>query len=320
MNLTTSTTKKHNSDTLINKYVVVTLARSVRRQVLMMGNLITMDVPYEKIVFYPSIDARDYSFTMEKIADAAAADGFDFLHQFALGIKSKYVKQSSGNVALFWGWLKLLEKISRGHDVYIIVWDDRFLRVPFLVLDEIVTELYTRTEPFYLLQLRLRGIQDHLSLAGHKEDAQDPRIFTRLIQTRVDSYYNTFFKKGMFGYDESFALSPAGAAWFLDVMRNMEDRTDALKAWDTSETDETLTEKSFNPELLSRINNDNYLCWGMKDEIADAVAADKGVYCPRHSTYNFVHEPLESGSDVVWQSDLTTNKLVNVPKIPFWEI
>lgn len=302
----------------IDKYVIVTLPRSIRRQYLMIGNLVAMGVKYEDIVFYPAVDARDYSYDMQLVAKAAAADGCMFLSQFALGIRSRDVKQSAGNIALFWTWAKVLRQIMDSGKTVLLSWDDRFLMVPFHQLENHISDLYQRHEPFYLAQLRLRDYNildlcghEEFSLPWHEEKKHTTTylsVFDALVGASFPNSNELLFQQGIFGYDETMVLSPEGAAWLLEQMLGMEDYTAALREWQYREgEDEGLTTENLDPEMRSRLNNDNWLCWGIRDAIGQALEDGKGIYSPRHHTFRFVDEILLSGSDVMWDPNIPGN-------------
>ncbi len=303
-----STKMKQTYNSLIDEYLVLTMARSIRRHWLMLGNLTSMRVPYKRIKFVVGMDATGYS-NMQAVADAAEADGYPFLHQFAVGLKSAYVQQSAGNVALFWSWAKTLQYIQRSGKTCVLSWDDRFLMLPFDRLEAVIKELVARDEEFYALQLRLRAPDDHIKALRYT--AKNPRAvrshvaesdnFYATVYGRVPSYYALLLDDGFLGYDETMVLSPKGAAWLLQKMLSMEDATESFADFTFQETlDVPLTAKNTDALQRSRLNNDNWLCWGLKKEIAVALEDGKGLYHPRHPSYTFIDEPLSHGSDVEW--------------------
>lgn len=311
--------KKLNYNSLIDEYAIITIPRSIRRQYLMLGNLMTMRVPYEKIMFYAGADAKDYNHKIETVADAAIEDGYDFLRQFSVGLKDKYIKQSAGNLALFWNWVRILKHIYINDITCVLSWDDRFLQVPYDILEEIVAELYSREEEFLFLQMHLRGPKIALGLCGHTEKKQSSKIFYNTINSRVDSYYDLFLQKGIFGYDETMVITPAGANFLFNIMVNMEDLTKEVRDHKFAHLDPT-TEEELERKYRSRLNNDNYLCWGTKLHIEEALSQNKGIYSPKHTTYTFVNEPIDNGSDVVWQADYDTTSVPPRTTIPMRQI
>ena len=326
MTLTTTTMMRPNSDSLIDRYIVLTMPRSIRRQLLIFGNLCTQQVPYEKIEFIAGIDARDYNFNMKEIADAADADGYGFLQQFALGIKEQYTKQSAGNIALFWNWAKTLKYIATSGLTAVILWDDRFLTVPHPILEKLAHDLYTQAPEFYIAQLRLRINIEFPKLLDYEipEFENTPKyhaIFQETVYT-ISNYRDMYFETGMLGYDESMLLSPKGAQWLLDEILNMKDLSDHLLDFEfpVIQSREDITEKNIHSKERSRLNNDNWLCWGLTDAVKTALTENKGFYFPKHPQYAFVNEPIISGSDVIWSSKDNRNYDSNIQKLPIRKI
>ena len=230
----------------------MTLPRSVRRHHMMFGNLLSMRVPEDKIKFVVGKDGNDYD-NMQAVADAAKDDGYPFLEQFGVGMEGAYVKQSKGNMALFWGWAKTLKYISESGKICLLSWDDRFLMIPFPILEKIVYELYAGKPIFYAFQLRLRSPREHLELLGYSQmrprdvdeitveanlldDESHKDLFYGTIYGTVHSYYDLFLKKGLLGYDETMVLSPDGAKWLLKQMLTMAELKDELIGFTFQET------------------------------------------------------------------------------------
>ena len=110
-----------------------------------------------------------------------------------------------------------------------------------------------------------------------------------------------YFRKGFLGMMRPMVLSPEGAAWLLSQMLNMKDLTSELALWkDPLGDSDTLSEETLDAKMRSRINNDNWLCWGLREAVATAVSEGKGIYTLRHYSFKFIDEILYSGSDVMW--------------------
>ena len=314
----------------IDAYLIVTLPRNVRRQYLMLANLITQGVDYHDIFFYPGIDARDYKYHMGLIADEATKEGFSFLQQFALDVKGTHVRQSAGNVALFWTWAKILKMIADSGKTVLLSWDDRFLMVKWHHLQRLISELYQAEDPFYFAQLRLRDgdtisfngyqnieLPDHDYYTRYVSGNTHRSIFETLINTSFENTTEMFFQKGILGYDETMVLSPKGASWIYKQMVTMEDRSEALLKWQDTLSDEGLTTENVDADMRSRLNNDNWLCWELGEIAREGADNELGIYTPRHYSFNFVDEILEQGSDVMWQTEAKTNADLSVARIRF---
>ena len=318
----------------IDKYIIMTISRSIKRQWASLGGNIRAGIPYERIHFSFGEDAQNYGNDMKRVADAAADDGYPFLRQFALGLESTYVKQSAGNVALFWNWAKVLKWISQSGETCAILWDDRILDIEHEILERFIYTLRSRDEEFYILQLRLRGNSQHLSSVNHPaypisaesnlnqlgtqfermdtEIESDRRLFKGAIQGPSWTYFDTFLTHGIWGWDESMVLSPAGAKWLLSMMQETKDISEFLKTFDTSQLESHTgfsLATNLHPCYRSRMNNDNWLYCAphLREGIKNAIADGKGLYSPRKIGYEFVNEPLNLITDVHWNTATWAN-------------
>ena len=289
---------------MIDEFLIITIPRSIKRQWAVLGGTVARGVPYEMIKFVMGEDAKDYNNNMETITKKAKSAGYPFLEQFGIGLQSKYVKQSAGNIALFWNWAKTLQYIAESGKTVYLTWDDRIPQVPFKIIESVLTELYKRQEDFYIWQLRLRSVWQHLKAIGktaygENDDIEAERdLFLQTVE-HTDTYFQHFLQLGLLGYDETMIMSPRGAQWLLDLMLNMEDRTEHLKSFEFSDT-ENINE---NLNEQSRINNDNWLHFGILDEITQAISERKGIYCPKRIGYEFIYEPLKMNTDVHWKAE-----------------
>ena len=298
----------------IDKYIIITMPRSIKRQWSCLGGNVRAGIPEERIHFFFGRDAKDYDNDMTRVAEAAADDGYPFLRQFALNLESTYVKQSAGNVALFWNWANRLKYIAQSDETCALLWDDRILNIEHNTLERMIAELRMRHEDFYILQLRLRAGAEHLIAVNHPdyvdvrqntEIESDRKMFEGTIKSPLLSYYGVFMTMGLWGFDESMVLSPSGANWLLKMMMETKDLTDSLKKFDSSqlETDfEYFKPDQLHAEYRSRMNNDNWLYCAphFREGIKTALADRRGLYSPRKIGYEFVNEPLDMGTDVHW--------------------
>ena len=337
----------------IDKHLVLTLERSKDRHWAMLGGSVAMQTPKEKIHFVEGHDNKDYNDDMKRIANAAEADGFPYTHQFAEGVKDKWVAQSASGVCQAWNYSRILRHIAMGTQTCLVTWDDRILTLPFPWIDKIVEELQNKEEEFYLFQLRIRmgdaynlihdnkkicmfypdlveDIDSYLELMDRDFEVFDKTLTERWVSDFEEfikhlyetsglfdspkAYVNEYLQKGMIGYDESLIISPKGAAWLLLQAFEMEDIDHE------SETDDM-------PYWETAIHRRNtFDCWMAGDldiEIKKAIDGGKGIYCPKEIGYRYIHDWLPMNSDVDWTnaktSDLETIRTLETD-LYFWEI
>ena len=290
----------------IDRYIIMTMPKSIKRQWAVLGGSCAMGVPYNRIGFFAGYDARDFGRNMSYIAQSAADDGYRFLAQFGVGLESVYIKQSAGNVALFWNWARVLSWIADSGETCVLVWDDRIPTVKFKYFNKLAVDMQMRGN-FYFAQLRLRANWQNLKALGRGEyEHEIPHIDTDLFENSIaafdGNYVDSYFQRGLLGYDESMVITPMGAAWLLNEMTMME--TVDVGCVQFEETEDTeLFEVDPQPQERSRLNNDNWLCWDpkLRESVNKAVEANRGIYTPRRIGYAFIDEFLEFNSDVDWQ-------------------
>ena len=105
---------------------------------------------------------------------------------------------------------------------------------------------------FYMAQLRLRANWQNLKALGRPAyEYESPEIDAELFKNSIDafhgSYVDTYFQKGLLGYDETMVFTPAGAAWLLNQMRTM----------DILDVRGTVFEETEDTELLKLIHSRN---------------------------------------------------------------
>ena len=314
----------------IDKHLILTLRESHNRQHAMLGGSVAMQTPRDKIFFIEAVDNDKYDNDMQKIADAAAADNFPYVHQFARGVQDHNIGQSVSGVNQVWSYSRILRYIAQGDDVCLLTFDDRILSLPFPWIDKITESLQDRDEDFYFWQLRVRLADAHYNhidftracrefpemidnAADYIEPLQrDLGLFLGVLQEKVklehekfcrdqymnpvvfgdaDAYIRQYLMKDCIGYDETFIISPKGAAWMLLQAMDMEELspdmdTEGMPYWET---------------YLHKRNT--FDCWILNDlrpRVKDAVLSGKGIYCPQRLGYRYVHDWLPMGSNVEW--------------------
>lgn len=281
------------------KVIALTIEKAVNRCWFYLGGMIKSGVPEEMIAFYRGRTAVEFGEDYDLIAAAAEADGFPFVRYFQgygdLGI----IKQDPAQMCQVWSYADILRTIAEGDENVLVTWDDRILTVPYFFLCDIVNSLEKLEQPFYFFQLRLRGEIDYLRLPEIPLEIGDYMAFFRAITdpTFAPDYVSMLVQRGFFGYDESIIFSPAGAAWMLQKMREMEAVEDDIKK--IRYMDVPLNQK---PYYCSNINIDNWICWGLRQE-TDKAAKDFGIYCPRYQGYDFISDPVPMGSYTNWATE-----------------
>ena len=208
--------------------------------------------------------------------------------------------QHPAQMCQIWSYAQMLRYVIESDQTCLLLWDDRFIGVPFSLLEMIVEDM--RQEPdFYAFQLRIRGskdqIRDKTVLTDiDNENSMDiyKQLFSAFVATedRNVNYKKCFTRKGLLGYDESIVWTPQGATWMLQCLNDIVDVEPDIKQLSYFE----LSDQHI-PHYARCINLDNYICWGLRNDADKAIKAGKGIYCPRNIGFNFVDEPLAMGSD-----------------------
>lgn len=291
-------------DTVIGKVFALTIG-SIKRQWSYKAAMVGKGVPRERIFFIRGKTPADYQDDYALIAEAAAEDGFKFVRCFQGYGDTGIIRQTPAQMAQVWEFARILRLIANQDDICLLTWDDRTLTVPFMMLETIVNEHIHGTdgygENYYLFQLRLRGHELYLQLP--KEPYWESlEVHTELFRgfTSLNhdiNYAKVFTKLGLHGFDESIVFTPKGASWLLDQMHLIEDVDPDIKK--LSYADVSVVQK---PHYCKVINIDNWLCWGIKQEVKQAIKDWKGIYRPRYPGFNFIEDALPLGSTTGWAS------------------
>jgi len=280
---------------MLKKIIALTIPKCENRRWCFYGYHIARGVPKDMITYWIGETPLSYDNNFNRIADAAAADGFDFVRYFQGYENLTVLRQTPPQMCQVWSYAQILRHIADSNETSLVIWDDRYLSVPFGLLDILVEQLKDCELPFYLFQLRLRGDIDelrdpHPSLPSHTQK----ELFQAYVgNTDTSIYYkDAFTKLGMMGFDESIIFSPEGAAWMLEQMHLIEDVSPEMKV-------HTFFDLSFEhlPFYMKCVNIDSYICWGLRPAADAAIADGKGLYCPLMPGINFIDEPIAHGSD-----------------------
>lgn len=261
---------------MIDKILVLTLRRCTERHWSWLGASRMRDVPTEIVGFVDGHDGQNYD-DMESVALAAAADGFDFVEEYALGTVTEFVQQTPASVSQVWNYARILRHIAENQHCCLILNDDKMLTINFHILNMMVEELrQIEGEEFFLLQLRHRGDLNEMDFFEKDRFQQatiSKQVFDAIFHHVIPSYTDFFLKKGLMGYEESMVISPAGANWILRTLENADD---------------------------FYIFYDHFIHKKLTVEAGIASANSKGVWTPAENGYRFVDEIMPMGTTTDW--------------------
>ena len=261
---------------MIDKVLVLTLKRCADRQRTWLGASQMRDVPLDVISFVEGYDGKDYP-DMDSVVIAAAEDGFEFVEEYALGTVTEFVQQTTGSVSQIWNFARILRHISERDETCLMLTDDKMLTVSFNILNVIIKELLEiEDEEFFALQLLQRGDLNELDFQSKDRFQQakiSEQVFNGLLFQTIPSYKDFFLKKGVVGYEESMVLSPAGANWILNCLRDADD---------------------------FYIFYDHFIHKRLMVDAAFSSSNGKGIYTPCESGYIFVSEIMPMGTTTDW--------------------
>ena len=262
---------------MIDKVLVLTLERCIERHWSFLGASRMRGIPTEKITFVQGHDGNDFE-DMTEIAIHAAADGFEFVENYAIGTKTEFVQQTNASVSQIWNYARIFRHISEHQETCLILNDDKMITVVFDILNTIADELERRedSEEFFLFQLRHRADLNEMSYYEKDRFQQfefTEKVFNGMFNQIIPSYSDFFLKKGVMGYEESMIITPAGANW---ILRTLEDADDFY------------------------IFYDHFIHKKLTTEAAIAVQNGKGVWTTAESGYSFVDEIMPMGTTTDW--------------------
>lgn len=261
---------------MVDEVIVLTLADSFERHWAWLGASQVRKIPYENISYIKGHAGRDFE-NMEEVAAFAAADGFDFVEEYAIGTVTEYVHQTPASVSQVWNFARILRYISDSTLHCLVLTDDKMLTISFNKLCMLVDELRTcRGKEFFLFQLMRRGDLNELEFV--EKDRFEAALFSYDVfdlafNKEVSGYSDFFLQEGIIGYDESMVLSPAGAAWLLGCLQSSED---------------------------FHIFYDHFICKGLPKQSKIAGANGKGIYTPAEVGYSFAEQIMPMGTGTHW--------------------
>ena len=282
---------------MLDNIYVLTLERSTDRHESWLGaaHHPLCGIPNDLIKFFIGIDAKDYNNDMQAVADAAVKDGFAFVEEYALGIKTEYVQQTAGSVAQVWSYARMLRDIAEKGETTLIIWDDKMLTVPFSFFYDVLTMLLDAEKSFHMWQLMLRGDLGEVGLPELAPEIRRYRsmaVFSTILTHTLDTPFAFLIDEGLRGYDETIVYSPLGAEWMLAHLQNANDFYYFF---------------------------DHFLCFGLKADVTAALNDKKGFYCPTEFGYNFaeVYRPMGTLTDWAPEGSLHYEQSVRTIKPVF---
>ena len=280
---------------MLDRMIGLTIPSRRNRCWFWKGYNMAKGVPADMLSFWEGMIPLDYGNNFERIADAAEADGFPFVRYFQGYENAMILNQHPAQMCQVWSYAQILRHITESDETTLVLWDDRYLGVPFSVIAYAVAELQSQSLPFYLLQLRIRGVEKN-EIDQTAKDNVVRQFFdsiakpTKIAQTEL---LGTVITKGMMGLDESIVFTPQGAAWVLEQMQAIEPPADDMKTFGIMD--------------LSPVHQDMYMkCFNIDSWIkADLVpkankvvkAKEAGIYRALSKEVTFIDEPIAFGSD-----------------------
>lgn len=297
----------------MDKIIALTIPKRVNRCWTFLGYNMARGVPPEKITYWLGETPIAYRNDYTAIADAAEADGFAFVRCFQGYDNIKAIRQHPAQMCQLWSYAQMLRYVVESGETCLFLWDDRFIGVPYGLL-ETITDTMAEAGEFYLFQLRLRGLASEPDLqkkrtADSKNASENSEsidvyrdmfnAFASTMDMPVD-YKACYTQKGLHGYDESIVWTPDGAAWALECLNKLQDVPPDIKKLSYFELSEAHL-----PYYARCINLDNFLHFHLSAEAKTVIQAGGGIYCPRKIGFNFIDEPLALGSDTEYLTEHT---------------
>lgn len=251
--------------------IVSTIERATDRHEAFLGAALSpmCGIPESLIHFYMGPDGADYP-DIGAVGEAAVADGFPWVEEYALGTRTEFVEQTRASCAQVWAYAQLLTFLVEQNLTGLIIWDSKVLGVPFSVFSNILTGLQDAEKEFYMWQLMLRGHPTDFRKITVDQTKQNLLMFDGIVRGNGIDPMAFLLAEGLNGYDESIVFSPAGAAWMLERLADADDFHFFL---------------------------DHFICY----ELARySWESDKGFYSPMDVSFKFVDAPRAMGTLTGW--------------------
>lgn len=256
-----------------NQIIVMSLERTPERYERWRGAAAILKIDPNIISIAFGKDNLDFDDDSQKVAEAAADDGFPFITEYAQDKVEHGLQQNAATVCQAWNYCRILRELIERQETSLIIFDDKMLTVDFKDFCRVAEELQdVKGEEFYAAQLNLRGHTDELNFPEidlNQRIRTSLEVFQGAFGGMIDSYRDLFFRKGIMGYDESILFSPAGAEWMLKCL-------------------------DMAPDYYRYL--DHFICHALPDFAKSAIKRDKGIYCPAEIGYQFVDVFMEMGT------------------------
>ena len=260
---------------MIDKVLVLTIPESENRRWLWHGASQMRKIPEEHIYFIKGHAGKDFE-NMEAVAKAAAADGFNFIEEYAIGTVSEFAQQTPASVSQVWNFARIFRHITEMDETCLVIVDDKMLTVDYHVLSLIVDELHAiENQQFHILQLKQRGDLNEIEYTEKDRFEQDEytnKVFNAIFHRQIESYVDFFLQPGIKGYEETFIISPPGAAFILETLETAGDFF---------------------------IFFDHFIHKALSAR-AKQAPPEKGIYTPAESGYEFVRLIAPMGTTTHW--------------------
>ena len=269
---------------IIDKVIIQTIERNADRHQRVLGAAAMMKIPDDRLLFSIGQDNLDFDDDMERITEAAKADGFEWASEYALGTKTEHVQQTPATACQAWNFGRNLQYIIDNNLTALILWDDKMIAVSWSKLNRVLQSIHNiPTHEFYAAQLVIRGHEDEVILepvTNTERKEQSLRLFHAITNgLSIEDYGSIFFTRGFAGYDESIVFSPVGAQWMLNLLAS-------------------------STEFYTFV--DHFIKIEMPYHAEKANKMGKGVYCPAEIGYQFVREIQKMGTTTDWAHEDST--------------
>lgn len=189
--------------------IVLTLKNTPDRTWFCRGALEAKKVPHDSITLWYGQDRRDYTSTLD-VCEAAAADGFALFKWLALQMREVPFTINTGIACVTWGQMQVLRHIRDNlSEPAIFILNDVILSEDLAYYEKTVAQL----KDFKMLVLTHWAgavIDEQLVMGDKYRPTERPGV--EGCPEVIPGLYG--------GSDTAQVVSPAGAAWLLDLMDN----------------------------------------------------------------------------------------------------
>ena len=193
----------------IEEVIVMTLARSEKRQNLCRGALFARRVPDAIINMWEGNDSQDYENPVA-VVQAAIADGFPHCRH---NLERDWI--TAPITAQTWEFYRILRYVCDMDGLAMVIFDDSCLTSDFGKYNEVVSFLSQHDVSFKMLLL------EYWLFEGEQWSYRYPREKQTPIDI-IEAY--PFIGKGILGAGDKLIISAAGAKWLLNQIEICADK------------------------------------------------------------------------------------------------